>query len=421
MRPRSSDPTAAHTTSPPSRTEDIAEGLTAFTETASGAGAEVDAPPGAVVMVVEGDHRIVSTAGYADVRSSEPITVRHVHDLASVSKILTTLTLSRLFSEGHATPECTLDRFFGQRAGCYGDVTLDDLLRHRSGFRPWWPLYLTGGEAAHRPAPEDLLQQILDLSPHYPRGTECRYSDLGMQVAGEVISQITSEPYAEAVRHVLLEPLGAYSVTPGTPRPGAPVAAGPLGDGIEREMVDTGAPFPVSPALKSAAQNFPWRDHVLCGEVADGNAFHAFSTPSGHAAGHAGWFSDAAGLLSIGEALCAPQMMGLSDDLATALGLSLEGSAGAGYQQGRGLRAYTLRWRGEDRRFFGHPGFTGTLLAAAPATAGAPAVISVMLTNRVHGQQRLNRERLAPVETLWREAMAQADAICHPDRGEGTR
>ncbi|QEW01946.1 serine hydrolase domain-containing protein [Microbacterium lushaniae] len=356
--------------------------------------AEGHAPPGAVFAVVEDGRTDVSASGVADVETGAPMTVAHAFDLASVSKTLTTLTVRRLIHLGALADDTTLGAILGARAGGAAEVTIDDLLRHRAGLREWWPLYLAPEAVA------DPVAGALSLAPRYPRGAGRHYSDLGMQALGAVIAQVTGSDFAAAVRQVLLDPLAAASVSPGGPVAGTPVAAGPDGDAIEREMVRSGVPYPVD----VDAAGFPWRSGILRGEIADGNAFHAF----GGAAGHAGWFGDAEGMLRIAAAIAAPEAWGLG----VASGAAFRTAVDAG--QGQGLLHYRVRWRGRERLFLGHSGFTGTLVAAAPASDGQPAVLTVLLTNRLHGRPAPRREHLVPVDLLWREAISRADALLHP-------
>lgn len=373
--------------------------------------AEAHPPPGAVFALAEGEQTHYWTIGVADLETAEPMTEAHAHDLASVSKLLTTLTLQRLFTLSQVAPQDTLGQLLGPVAGGHREVTVDDLLRHQSGFREWWPMYLSPEQQAP-PIP-----QILGMPPSYPHGAEWHYSDLGMQVAGAVIAAVTAQPFAQAVDELLLAPLGIRTLTPGRPRAGTPVASGPLGDAIERQMVASSTPYAVDERTQTAAGHFPWREHHLRGEVADCNAFHAFDAASGQAAGHAGWFGDAAGLLRLGRGIVVPEAAGISAEHYAQLAAPAPSSPDPreiGFSQGRGARIYQLPWRGEQRTFLAHAGFTGTHLAAAPATAEAPEVISVMLSNRLHGRPAPDREQLMPVDQMWRRAMTIADQALHP-------
>lgn len=352
------------------------------------------APPAAVLALAEGGETHTVASGVADLAGGEAATTGHAQDTASVGKVLTTLTLHVLFAQGLLEPADTLGHVLGGRSGRQRDVTLDDLLRHRAGLAEWWPLYLEPG------AREDPVATALRRPPRYPRGEGRHYSDLGMQALGAVVAQATGLPFAEAVRALLLEPLGAGSVTPGRPPAGTATLTGPDGDAIEREMVRSGDPYPVT----APVHGFAWRTHPLRDEIADGNAFHAFQG----AAGHAGWFADVDGLMRVAGALAVPERVGI--DPATAAGLRTVVDAG----QGRGVRHYTLRWRGRDRLFLGHSGFTGAFVAASAATADEPELRVALLANRLHGRPAPGRDRLTGVDTLWRESMTRADAILHP-------
>ncbi|WP_413318983.1 serine hydrolase domain-containing protein [Agrococcus sp. 1P02AA] len=354
-------------------------------------------PPAAVLAVAEGDDVHVAAAGTADLLRGEAASVAHAQDLASVSKVLTTLAVQALASRGQLTMEATLGEVLGDRAGAHRDASVDDLLRHRSGMRPWWPLYLEPAAA------EDPVGAALSLSPIAPRGTERRYSDLGMQALGAVVERVAAMPLARAVGELVLAPLAASSITAGAPAAGAPTLTGPDGDAIERTMVRTGVPYPVD--VDDAA--FDWRAGPVRRSIADGNAFHAFRG----AAGHAGWFGDVEGLLRVAAALADPAAAGIDPQHARGLRVALDPG------QGQGVRLFRVSWRGRERTVLGHPGFTGAFVGAAPASAGEPALRIALLSNRLHGRPAPTSDRLVDVERLWRTALGEADTILHPTTG----
>ncbi len=349
-------------------------------------------PPGAALLVAAGGRTFAGAAGIADLDSAEPMTLAHRHDLASVSKSLTTLALLVLIRRGLLAPESTLAALLGrERAGVHGDRTIEQLLRHRAGLAEWHPLYLAPGGV------DDPLGVALALPPRYPADEGRHYSDLGFMALGGVLAAVTGMDLVPAIRALLLEPVDATGVGAG-PVAG-PVAAGPDGDAIEREMVMSGVPYPVD-ADPDAFDG--WRRGTLRGGIADGNAFHAFRG----AAGHAGWFAGPAGLLAIGLAIAEPERHGLwGADESTLLA-----SAGPDEAQAFGLRRYRATWAGESREFLGHPGFAGSMLAASPAARpGEEPVVVVLASNRLHGRPAPGRGGLADVERMWRDALALAD------------
>ena len=334
-------------------------------------------PPGACMAVQVADARHVACEGFARLHPSEPLTPGHWHDLASVSKMVTTLALCRLVRDGLLHWQTTLAEALGERAHRYATVTIDQLLRHRAGFTPWRPLYLD--------ADGDPVASILASEPEAAPDTETVYSDLGLQVAGVVIEAVTELPYPAAVRS-LLGDLGGALADERTGVP-SPCVASSVGDAIEREMVATGVPYPVD----ADDAGFAWRTEVIQGETNDGNAHHAYGT----AVGHAGWFATAEGALALGSAL-----------LEVAEELAVEPVNGIG----RGVRVYDIEWNGRLRTIIGHPGFTGTFLGVSPAANDEPPLVVAWLSNRLHAAEPVTAGRLAPTDKLWRHALAAFDA-----------
>ncbi|WP_347756498.1 serine hydrolase domain-containing protein [Agrococcus sp. ProA11] len=359
--------------------------------------ADGQAPAAAVLAIAEGDDVHAASAGVADLELGEHASLGHAQDLASVSKVLTTLAVQALASRGELAMESTLGEMLGARAGEHRDATVDDLLRHRGGMRPWWPLYLDPT------AVEDPVAAGLALAPAGQPGAARRYSDLGMQALGAVVQAVAGAPFADAVGELVLAPLAITSVTPGAPRDAAPTLTGPDGDAIEQSMVRTGRPYPVD----VDDTGFGWRSSPVRRSIADGNAFHAFRG----AAGHAGWFGDVDGLLRLAGALAVPAMLGISPRHAQGLRIALDPG------QGQGVRHYRVRWRGRDRLLIGHPGFTGAFVGAAAASGPDPALRIALLCNRLHGQPAPTIDHLVDVERLWRSALAEADTILHPTTG----
>jgi CubicO group peptidase (beta-lactamase class C family) len=299
--------------------------------------------PGALVAVERSGEVDFAVAGEAR-RGVTPMAWDVRTDAGSVTKIVgTTAALMALVDAG--------------------EMPLDDrvrsLLEHRAGLWEWWPLYLT----ARGPAAIDLIGR---LPLRYSPGAGRHYSDLGLILLGDLVARVTGRPLAEAVETLALRPFGLSETTFRTPAPGGPVAASSRGDAIERAMVETGEPYPVT---GDAAGFGRWRTHDLVGEVNDGNAFHAF----GGAAGHAGLFTTAGDLLRFGR--------GMLDSL-----------AGHGPVSARTARAFTTPgadpaqalgfriWDTAGGRVAGHTGFPGVAFGIVPERDTA----IVLITNRLH-------------------------------------
>ncbi|WP_219413486.1 serine hydrolase domain-containing protein [Pseudonocardia nigra] len=342
-------------------------------------------PPGACLAVRAPDVDRVAVAGHRQVLGVPdplPMTATTSHDLASVTKVAgTTSALLALASAGGLDLADPVRRYLPGA----GPMTIDDLLLHRAGLWEWWPTYCDVTD------PDAGRQLVRELPLRYAPGAGRHYSDLGFMLLGQVVEAAAGAALPVAVRELVLDPAGMTHTAFGAPV-GGEVAAGGLGDVIERRMLDTGDPYPVP---RSAADFAGWREHVLVGEVDDGNAFHTF----GGASGHAGLFSTVEDLLRLGDALCRSAS---GDGPWPALGAFLAGGPDAG--QSRGFRSWSTTAAGCTVTAFGHPGFTGSTFAVLPEHAATV----VLATNRLHVSGPP-----VPNEAMWRPALDAAHAVLH--------
>jgi CubicO group peptidase (beta-lactamase class C family) len=365
----------------------------------------VAAPPGVCLAVSRAGRIEYAARGVAQafddagpLSASARVTPRTRADIGSVTKIVaTTATVIALVDGGELTLERRLSELLPWTATtpCAG-ATIAQLLSHRAGLWEWWPLYLSVSASD----PEAALRAAAALPLRYAPEHGRHYSDLGFMLLGAAVAAVGGrEAISEVACELVLAPLGLTSTAYTHPVPGDLVMASSNGDAIERRMIATGEPYPVDGDGERFAR---WREHVLVGEINDGNAFHAF----GGAAGHAGLFSTAEDLLRFGDAL----LTALDDDgdgertgarpLARASVLRRFLTAGADPGQGLGLRC----WRLDDEdTAWGHTGFPGVAVAILPARGASVALV----TNRLHVH-----ETPAATEPLWELALRAAHDHC---------
>jgi CubicO group peptidase (beta-lactamase class C family) len=341
-----------------------------------------DAPPGACVGVSVGGRVRWSSGGVAQAFDDRgPLTdppwmdLSTRSDIGSVTKLVgTTLAVMRLVDTGSLGLADTIGELLPELVGtAVAGASVQELLEHRAGLWEWWPTYL---ERAR------MLDVVADLPLRYPPNTGRHYSDLGFLLLGEVVSAVAGAPLAAAVQQLVLDPVALTATSYVRPAPGVPVAASSTGDRMEREMVRTGHPYPVTADPSGFAG---WRSRVLVGEINDGNAFHS----CGSIAGHAGMFSTAADLLAAGDAVLA----GLrGDGLISPSTTRLFLETGAVAEQALGFR----RWPTSVGTAYGHTGFPGVAVAVLPDRQ----LTAVLVTNRLHVAGR-------PIATepLWSQVL----------------
>lgn len=282
-------------------------------------------------------------------------------DLASVTKLFTTTAIFRLFSQGRLNLE---DRVidildWDGLAPALKDLDLASLLSHSSGLHYWYPFYTRRGEAF-----EAILADVLKA---FPPKAQVIYSDLNFMILGRVVEVASGLCLRDAMADLVLRPLGlghtGYGPNPGQ---GTGLVAGEFGNPIEEAMVA---------ALGLSFDGWRPRGRAILGEADDGNCHYFFKG----AAGHAGLFSDARDLASLGRLWLgggiapggpAQGQVFLDPVLAARASQDQGGERGLGFQLGEN---YPLGG-------FGHTGFTGTYLQVNKAQG----LVIAGLSNRLH-------------------------------------
>ncbi|HWL65562.1 MAG TPA: serine hydrolase domain-containing protein, partial [Actinomycetota bacterium] len=132
-----------------------------------------------------------------------PMGKETIFDLASVSKLFTSIAVMQLAEEGNIDLGETVSSYipaFGRNGK--DSITVKMLLTHTSGLAAWLPLY------RDYPSPPERIEAIYNSAPIYPPGTDYVYSDLGMIVLGELVETVSGEPLDGYVATHITEPLG---------------------------------------------------------------------------------------------------------------------------------------------------------------------------------------------------------------------
>ncbi len=302
-----------------------------------------------------------------------------VFDLASVSKLFTSLVTVQLIEDGTVELEAPVATYLPEFAANGKEaVTVRHLLTHTSGFTSWLPLYSRYPDEASR------IKAVMDQPLSTPVGTDYLYSDLNLISLGVMVERLTGRGLDEVVREKVTGPLG---------------------------MDDTG--YNPTDRTRTAAteyQSTPARGMVW-GEVHDENAWSL-----GGVAGHAGVFSTADDLAVLAQALLNGGTYGKHRILRReSVGLLVTNlnQAFPGDSHGLGFEL-DQRWYMDGLsgpRTAGHTGYTGTSFVIDFASRS----FAILLTNRVHPSRAWGSNNVARRE--WARGLATAMPI-EPRRGE---
>jgi len=279
---------------------------------------------------------------------STPASIESIFDLASLTKVIVTTTLSMIYYDrGRLKLDEPVSAYLPEMKNG-GKFQVRHLLTHSSGLPAFKRFY------RDFKGKDEILTEIFKTDLVYKPGTRTVYSDIGMMLMGIILERISGRPLDRLAREEIFEPLGMHNTF-----------FNPAADVLERVI---------------PTEDDPWRGRVIYGEVHDENAF-AF----GGVAGHAGLFSTGSDL----AVLCQMVLNG--------------GTYGATHLiHPEAVRKFTARqnlvpgssralgWgmRTEDgssglylsESSVGHTGFTGTSIWIDPERD----LFVILLTNRVY-------------------------------------
>lgn len=330
--------------------------------------------PGAVLLCAVNQKIVFHEAyGLADIFKQKKMRKDHVFDLASLTKPLaTTLAVSTLIESGRLSLDqkigLVLEEFSGSNKA---DITIEMLLRHRSGLPPHREYFKEMIKSDKNP--RQCLRQLLVQEPLDHR-IDARqvYSDLGFMVLSWVIETISGQRLDHFVSHRIYMPLG----------------------------IDDLYFIPLDPRHETgharrwkiaATQHCPWRKKLLVGEVDDDNAWAA-----GGIEGHAGLFGDAGAIYTLcSEILNAlqnkPTKVLVPEIINRFIARKTDDEMVAGFDTPSKKNSSSGRYFSGSS--IGHLGFTGTSFWIDPETS----LIVIFLTNRVHpSRENLGIKKFRP-------------------------
>lgn len=322
--------------------------------------------PGAVVLVGR-DGKVAFARAYG-IRAWEPtiaaMTRDTVFDMASLTKPLATASsLLVLLEQGKLRLDAPVKSYFPEfdRAG-KGSVTIEQLLRHRSGLIADNPL------SDYADGPKKAWERICDLKPVAPPNERFIYSDVNYIVLGKLIEKVSGKRLDEFAEQEIFRPLG---------------------------MRNTG--FKPAGNLDRIAPTEKEGDHWLRGTVHDPRA-----RALGGVAGHAGLFSTADDVALFADMILregkGPDGTRILAPL-TVRAMIDPGSTPAGQKRGLGwdVSSAFSHPRGAlfGPRSFGHTGFTGTSLWIDPETKTFVAILASRLYPDGRGNANALRSEIA--------------------------
>ncbi|WP_042462599.1 serine hydrolase domain-containing protein [Neobacillus dielmonensis] len=348
--------------------------------------------PGAVAFAARGGRIVKHTAygysaRYKDNKFTEldnPIAMKKntIFDLASISKIFTTVAIMQLYDRGLFGLDDPVAKYIPEFASVgKQQVTIRQLLTHRSGLAAGIPLYAQGRSR------EDRLRLVFQQRLKSMPGTNYEYSDLNMITLGALIEKLSGQRQDIFVKENITDPLGMRDTMYNPPK------------SLKKRIAAT----EYQPLLNRG---------LVWGEVHDENAWALDGV-----AGHAGVFSTAEDLAKLAHVFINRGNYGEKRILrpeTVKLLLENQNEGVPGHDHGLGWELGQNWYMGalsEGTYTFGHTGYTGTSIVVNPNTK----TVAILLTNRVHPSRSMGS--INEPRRLFARSIADAIPVTIPGRG----
>ncbi|HEY9603327.1 MAG TPA: serine hydrolase domain-containing protein [Allocoleopsis sp.] len=167
--------------------------------------------PGAAVALVKDDKIFFSKGyGYADLEKKIPVVPdKTLFRVGSISKLFTTTAVLQLAEQGKLKLDDDVNKYlkrFQVKNTYPKPVTIANLLTHTDGFDSGWGIGAFARRASEMTPLGDFLTKRLPPLI-LPPGEVFLYSDVGMNLAGYLVEEISGAPFAQYIEQNILQPL----------------------------------------------------------------------------------------------------------------------------------------------------------------------------------------------------------------------
>lgn len=170
---------------------------------------------GAVAVAKNGQIVYQRAAGIANRESGAPMTIDTRMQIASMTKLFTQIAIRQLEQAGKLSLGDTVGKFLPKYPNpvVRSKVTIEQLLRHRSGVGSFWNERYMARRADVRSV-NDYLELFQNDSLLFEPGTNEAYSNGGYVLLGAIIERVSGKSYHDYLRANVFAPAGMTSTSP---------------------------------------------------------------------------------------------------------------------------------------------------------------------------------------------------------------
>lgn len=186
--------------------------------------------PGVVVLVRRGDETVRVADGVLSRRTLEPVRPTDRFRVGSLTKTYVATVVLQLVAEHRLGLQDTVERWLPGLVPDGGKITVQELLRHRSGLYDYWGdrrLFAPyrRGDFAYHYTPRQLVELSNAHRPRFAPGARFAYTNTGYVVLGLIVEAVTGHPLGVELEDGIFRPLHLDGTTfgPGPARAGREV------------------------------------------------------------------------------------------------------------------------------------------------------------------------------------------------------
>lgn len=170
---------------------------------------EENLPGLSVAIGIDGDIVWAEGFGFADLRTSVPVTPDHRFRIGTASTVLTSAAAGLLLESGRLKLDGEIQTYVPAFPRKQWPVTMRELMGHTGGVKPDGR---NGGplNRAHCERPVEALQYVEDRPLLFQPGTRYRYSSYGWVLVSAAVEAAANQPFLTFMRERIFDPLGMH-------------------------------------------------------------------------------------------------------------------------------------------------------------------------------------------------------------------
>jgi CubicO group peptidase (beta-lactamase class C family) len=163
--------------------------------------------PGVAFGVVKDGRATLRGFGEANVDNPQPVTPDTIFAIASISKTVTTTAIMRLVEQKKLDLNAPVQKYLPEFAVADPDATRGVTIWHLLTHTPGWEGQQSGTDRGAESLPS-FVESMKEWPQLAPPGAVWSYNNAGFTLAGRVIEVVSGQPIHQAIRALVLEPIG---------------------------------------------------------------------------------------------------------------------------------------------------------------------------------------------------------------------